>query len=158
LRPPQAAAYARSVRRMPYTLTTTPRWHSFGDGLTIGAASASLFLVLLLVVLVPTNEFRARIWFLLATTGPGVPLEVWFVVAVWCPSAIALWRMQRASVAALLGAALASFACVAALSFGAFKWIPEFHSLLGRVALVIAVITITGRAAWGRLRPPKGTA
>jgi hypothetical protein len=143
---------------MPYTVTTASRWHRFEDGLTIGAAVASLFLVLLLVVLVPTNEFRARIWFILASTGPGVPLEVWFVVAIWCPSAIALWRMQRASVWALLGAAFASFACVAALSFGAFKWVPEFQNLFWRVALVIGVITVTGWAAWGRLRASKGTA
>jgi len=46
-----------------------------GIGFGIGSAAGALLASVLLVLLVPTNEYRARLWFLLATTGPDFSLE-----------------------------------------------------------------------------------
>src|SRR2546427_181762 len=41
-------------------------------GFGIGSAAGAVLPSVLLVLLVPTNEYRARLWFLLATSEPDV--------------------------------------------------------------------------------------
>jgi len=127
-----------------------------GIGFGIGSAAGALLASVLLVLLVPTNEYRARLWFLLATTGPDFSLEAVLWGAFWLAGTLALLAVRRLGVRSVLGAGLAAAVYVAALRAGAWKWLPEFTSF----GLRLAVTGFTAAlAAWlvlraGRVRGP----
>ena len=127
------------------SLTTGSRFrHGFG----VGSAAGTVFLALLLVALIPTNEFRARLWFILESRGPGVPLQIYLWPMMWVPAIITLAITRRVTIAAVVGAGVASAVYVALLSAGLLKWIPEFPKALARFAIgsvLVLLALVLGR-------------
>jgi len=134
-----------------------------GIGFGIGSAAGALLASVLLVLLVPTNEYRARLWFLLATTGPDFSLEAVLWGMFWLAGVVALLAVRRLGLRSVLGAALAAAVYVAALNAGVWKWLPEFTSLPLRLvitvftaALAVSLVLRAGRVR--ELAPEEGGA
>src|SRR5205814_7891141 len=97
-------------------------------GFGIGSAADAVLASVLLVLLVPTNEYRARLWFLLATSGSDVSLEAALWGAFWLAGTLPLLVVRRLKARSIVGTALAAAVYVAGLKAGAWKWLPEFTS------------------------------
>jgi hypothetical protein len=125
-------------------------------GFGIGSAAGAVLASVLLVLLFPTYEYRARLWFLLATTGPDFSLEAGLGGAFWLAGTLALLAAHRLALRSVLGTALAAAAYVAALKAGAWKLLPEFTSFGLRLAITVFTAAL---AVWlvsraGRVRGP----
>ena len=84
-------------------------------GFGIGSAAGAVLASVLLVLLVPTNEYRARLWFLLATSGSDISLEATLWGAFWLAGTLLLLVVRRLKARSVVGTALAAAVYVAAL-------------------------------------------
>lgn len=118
----------------------------FGDGLAVAAAVGTVELTVLVAVLTPTHDYRARLWFLLHAKGPGLPLVVYAWAAVWVPAVVLLCILKREAGSSVAGAGIGAVAVVLVLTAGVFTWVPEFTSsgtkigTVGVVAIVAALL------------------
>ena len=114
-------------------------------GFGIGSAADAVLASVLLVLLVPTNEYRARLWFLLATSGSDVSLEAALWGAFWLAGTLPLLVVRRLKARSIVGTALPAAVYVAGLKAGAWKSLPEFTSF----SLRFVITVLTGAlAAW----------
>ena len=125
-------------------------------GFGIGSAAGAVLASVLLVLLVPTNEYRARLWFLLATSGSDVSLEAALWGAFWLAGTLPLLVVRRLKARSVVGTALAAAVYVAALKAGAWKWLPEFTSFGLRLAITVftAALAVSLVLRAGRVRGP----
>jgi hypothetical protein len=123
---------------------------AFEDGLTVAVAVGLVLAGLLLVVFVPSNHFRARIYFLLENPSDlTLYATLWF--AVWLPTVLMLLLVRRRNVLAFSGAAVGALLGVAALSLGLFTWLPEFHNPVVRAGLMALILALASWSCWRQL-------
>ena len=117
-------------------------------GFGIGSAAGAVLASVLLVLLVPTNEYRARLWFLLATSGSDVSLEAALWGAFWLAGTLPLFVVRRLKARSVVGTALAAAVYVAALKAGAWKWLPEFTSFSLRLVITVLMGALAAWLVW----------
>lgn len=117
------------------------------DGAAIGIAASGLLVVVLLAVVVPRNEYRARLWFLLESPGDlSLHFALWFVsFAVAGLATLVVHRAQRWE---FLGAAGGAALTTVSLSIGAYRWVPEFDSVGSRALVVLVTLLAAGALVW----------
>jgi hypothetical protein len=120
---------------------------AFERGLLVGVIAGFIAVAALLTLVVPPNELRSRLWFLL--DAPGDPSFHLFVFALFAALGLITLALLRAwhrwsVVGVLAGAALQLWG----LSEQLYHWIPEFHSLPVRFAALVFALLAAALLLW----------
>jgi hypothetical protein len=131
----------------------------FRGGLMVGSALGGAVVAVLLICLIPTNEFRARLWFLVAVRSGGydLPLETAFGVVILFLGVAVLVLLRSVNRDALLGLAVAAGLHAIVLAEGGWKWLPEFRTVWTQVLAAVISLGLTSwtlRVAFLVLRRP----
>jgi hypothetical protein len=107
------------------------------EGLEVGAATGGLLVLTIFTLLIPTNEFRARLYFLLDAPGDGT-LKLALLAVLTASGLVALGLLRMWSRWRALGGLGASAAHVAVLGWdGGWRWLPEFQSPTSRAIVMV---------------------
>lgn len=97
---------------------------------------AGLLLVVGFALLVPTNEYRARVYFLLENPSDAT-LYAFLVGALTLAGLLGLLLTRELGRNAALGVVVASAVATLATATGGLKWLPEFHSSVARAGITM---------------------
>ena len=122
-------------------------------GILVGLVASGTIALVLLALAIPTNEFRARIWFLLAGTR-DYTLHLSIFAAFALVGFAILGLLRSWSRASLLGVLAGAALQMAALSLGGYRWIPEFQTLSAGAAASSVVVALASIVLW-RQRPQR---
>lgn len=108
----------------------------FRQGLDVGGLCAGLVLAVGFALVVPTNEYRARVYFLLENPSDAT-LYAFFMGALTLAGLLGLLLTGELGPKAVLGVVVASTVATLAVATGGLKWLPEFHSRVARGGITI---------------------
>ena len=120
-------------------------------GIIAGVTAGGLVTVLLLAIAIPTNEFRARIWFLLAGTR-DYTLHAAIFGAFALAGLLVLALLRSWTAPSLFGMLAGAGLQLAVLSAGIYQWIPETRPILARVTLCAVTLTLVSAIIWRQRR------
>ena len=107
--------------------------------------------ILFLAIVIPTNEFRARIWFLLAGLR-DYTLHITIFAAFALAGFVILALLRSWQLPSILGALIGAALQLALISAGGYRWVPEFPTLPSRVAACAVTLALAIAILWRKRR------